>query len=221
MLEAQHINKSFGEKKLLKDVSLKCNIGDIIGIFGRNGSGKSSLFKIILGILKADTIKLEINSKPIHPKKIITSKSIAYLPQDSFLPKNLKVRNIILLFFSNAYSQDKIFYSKGVSNFENKTIGTLSSGQLRYLEILIIGNLQHSYVMFDEPFSKVEPLYKDIIKEFLIDLKNEKGLIITDHYYNDVLEITNRNFIIKNGKKFNVKGIEDLEKFEYLRKNLG
>ena len=73
--------------------------------------------------------------------------------------------------------------------------------------------------MFDEPFSMVEPLYKDIIKEFLIDLKNEKGLIITDHYYNDVLEITDRNFIIKSGQKLNIKGKEDLEKFEYLRKN--
>lgn len=219
MLEVRNINKSFKEKEILKDVSLRCDIGDVIGIFGRNGSGKSSLLKIIHGTLKADSIKLEINSKLINPKKIIPSKSIAYLPQDSFLPKNLKVRNIIPLFFSNGNNQDKIFYSKGISHFENKKIGTLSLGQLRYLEILLIGNLEHPYVMFDEPFSMVEPLYKDIIKEFLIGLKNEKGLIITDHYYNDVLEITDRNFIIKSGQKLNIKGKEDLEKFEYLRKN--
>lgn len=219
MLEIRNINKSFGKKEILKDVSLKCNIGDIIGIFGRNGSGKSSLLKIIHGTLKADSIELEINSKLINPKKIIPSKSIAYLPQDSFLPKNLKVRNVIPLFFSNGDDQDKIFYSKGISHFENKKISTLSIGQLRYLEILLIGNLEHTYIMFDEPFSMVEPLYKEIIKEFIIDLKNEKGLIITDHYYNDVLEITDRNYIIKNGQKFKIKSKEDLEKFEYLRKN--
>lgn len=219
MLEIQGVNKSFGKKEVLKDISLKCNIGNIIGIFGRNGSGKSSLLKIIHGTLKADSIKIKIDSKIINSKKIIPAKHIAYLPQETFLPKNLKVREIIPLFFTSGDNQDRIFYSKGVSHFENKKIGTLSLGQLKYLEILLIGNLTHSYIMLDEPFSMIEPLYKDVIKEFLIALKSKKGLIITDHYYNDVLEITDRNFIIKDGEKHYVKNKEDLTKYEYLNRN--
>jgi len=219
LLETKNINKTFGKKVILNDISLKCDIGDIIGIFGRNGSGKSSLLKIIHGTLKADSISIKINSQIVKPKEIIPSKHIAYLPQETFLPKNLKVRNIISLFFPNGNNQDRIFYSKGVSYFENKKIGTLSLGQLRYLEILLIGNLDHPYMMFDEPFSMIEPIYKDVIKEFLVDLKRKKGLIITDHYYNDVLEITDRKFIIKNGKKLPVKDETDLAKYEYLKRN--
>lgn len=219
MLEIQNVSKSFGEKEILKDISLKCNIGNIIGIFGRNGSGKSSLLKIIHGTLKADSIKIEIDSETIKPKEIIPARHIAYLPQETFLPKNLKVRDIVPLFYPNGDNQDRIFYSKGISHFENKKIGTLSLGQLRYLEILLIGNLTHSYIMLDEPFSMIEPIYKDVIKEFLVDLKSKKGLIITDHYFNDVLEITDRNFIIKNGEKLYVKNETDLAKYEYLNKN--
>lgn len=219
MLEIENIKKAFEKKVILNGISLKCDIGDIIGIFGKNGSGKSSLLKIIHGTLKADTIIMKINSKIVNPKEIIPSKQLAYLPQETFLPKNLKVRDIIPLFFPDGNNQDKIFYSKGVSHFENKKIGTLSLGQLRYLEILLIGNLNHPYIMLDEPFSMIEPIYKDVIKEFLVDLKRKKGLIITDHYYNDVLEITESNFIIKNGKKLPIKDETDLAKYEYLKRN--
>lgn len=219
MLEVQNINKSFGKKVILKNISFHCNIGEIIGIFGRNGSGKSSLLKIIHGTLKSNTGEIEINSEILTRKKIILSKLIAYLPQDTFLPGNIKVRNIIPLFFPDGDYQDKIFYAKGVSHIANKKIGTLSLGQLRYLEILLIGHLEHPYMMLDEPFSMIEPLYIEIIKEFLISLKSEKGLIITDHYYKDVLEVTDRNFVIKNGEQLWVKDKIDLEGFGYLKSN--
>jgi len=74
-------------------------------------------------------------------------------------------------------------------------------------------------MMLDEPFSMIEPLYIEIIKEFLISLKSEKGLIITDHYYKDVLEVTDRNFVIKNGEQLWVKDKIDLEGFGYLKSN--
>lgn len=217
LLEITNLNKFYGKHIILKNICFECKIGEIIGIFGRNGTGKSTLLKLIFGIVKADSILIRINSETISQKDIIASKKIAYLPQDTFLPKKYKVRDIIPLFFTNGDDQDKIFYSPQISSFKKTRIGNLSLGQLRYLELLIIGNLNHPFLMLDEPFSMIEPLYKDVIKDLLLKLKKSKGIILTDHYYHDVLEITNKNFIIKNAEKIEIKTKDDLIKYDYLK----
>jgi len=215
-LKATNINKSYGNKAILKNINLDCKTGEIIGLFGRNGTGKSTLLKLIFGTVKADTIQIEINSQVYKQKDIIPSKKIGYLPQDSFLPKEKKVRDIIALFYPNGNDQDKIFYAPQISNFEKTKVGNLSLGQLRYLELLIIGNLNHQFLLLDEPFSMIEPIYKDVIKDVLLELKKSKGIIITDHYYNDVLEITDRNFLIKESNKIDISNKNDLVKHQYL-----
>ena len=219
LLKVTDVNKSYGKKAILKNINLDCKVGEIIGIFGRNGTGKSTLLKLIFGTVKADSILIKINSETISQKAIIPSKKIGYLPQDTFLPKERKVREIIPFFFPKGDDQDKIFYSPQVSSFEKIKIGKLSLGQLRYLELLIIGNLNHQFLMLDEPFSMIEPIYKDVIKSLLLKLKKTKGIILTDHYYNDVLEITDENFVIKDSVIIKVADKSDLVKYEYLRSN--
>tara|TARA_R110001583_G_C5544367_1_gene399730 strand:- start:4 stop:672 length:669 start_codon:yes stop_codon:yes gene_type:complete len=219
LLKVTDVNKSYGKKAILKNINLDCKVGEIIGIFGRNGTGKSTLLKLIFGTVKADSILIKINSEIISQKTIIPSKRIGYLPQDTFLPKERKVREIIPFFFPKGDDQDKIFYSPQVSSFEKIKIGKLSLGQLRYLELLIIGNLNHQFLMLDEPFSMIEPIYKDVIKSLLLTLKKTKGIILTDHYYNDVLEITDENFVIKDSEIIKVADKSDLVKYEYLRSN--
>lgn len=219
LLKVTDLNKSYGKKSILSNINLDCKVGEIIGIFGRNGTGKSTLLKLIFGTVKADSILIKVNSEIISQKAIIPSKKIGYLPQDTFLPKERKVREIIPLFFPNGDNQDKIFYSPQVSSFEKTKIGKLSLGQLRYLELLIIGNLKHQFIMLDEPFSMIEPIYKDVIKGLLLELKKTKGIILTDHYYNDVLEITDKNFVIRDSKIIEITDKSDLVKYEYLRSN--
>lgn len=152
ILEINKLNKSFGNKVLLKNVNLNCSTGEILGVFGRNGTGKSTLLKLIYGVLKADTIAIKVNGKIILPKNIISSKTIGYLPQNTFLPKELTVRKVISFFFSDGKDQDKIFYAPNVASFERLKIGELSVGQLRYLELLIIGNLKHSFFTIRRTF---------------------------------------------------------------------
>ncbi|WP_166965422.1 ATP-binding cassette domain-containing protein [Yeosuana marina] len=219
LLKVTEINKSYGKKIILKNINLECRVGEITGIFGRNGTGKSTLLKLIFGTVKADSILTKINSESISQKAIIPSKRIGYLPQDTFLPKERKVREIIPFFFPKGDDQDKIFYSPQVSSFEKIKIGKLSLGQLRYLELLIIGNLNHQFLMLDEPFSMIEPIYKDVIKGLLLELKKTKGIILTDHYYNDVLEITDKNFVIKDSEMIKIIDKNDLVKYEYLSSN--
>ena len=219
LLEITDLNKSYGKKTILKNINIECKVGEIIGIFGRNGTGKSTLLKLIFGTVKADSILIKINTEIISQKAIIPSNKIAYLPQDTFLPKEQKVRDIVPFFFPNGDDQDKIFYSPQVSSFEKTKVGKLSLGQLRYLELLIIGNLNHTFLMLDEPFSMIEPIYKDVIKNLLLKLKESKGIILTDHYYNDVLEITNKNFVIKEAEKIEIMDKDDLVKYDYLKSN--
>ena len=216
LLEIRNATKKFGQKTILKAIDFDCKTGEIIGIFGRNGVGKSTLLKMIFGVVKADSIKTQVDSQPIPQNKVIQSQTIGYLPQHSFLPKDLKVRSVIPLFFPDGDRQDKIFYAPQVSSFENIQIGKLSLGQLRYLELLLIGNLQHTFLMLDEPFSMVEPLYKEVIKTLLVEIKKTKGIILTDHYYTDVLEITDKNYLIKQAEIIPIFGLDDLVKNDYL-----
>lgn len=218
-LQLHSVTKSFGKKKVIQDIAFSLSVGEIVGVFGRNGSGKSTLLQMLFGTVKADSISISINGKPIFPSQSINKKLIAYLPQNSMLPKNLKVRDIIPIYFSEEKKQDAIFYDSQIAKIAAKKIGELSMGELRYFEVLLVGNLEHPFLLLDEPFSMIEPLYKIEIKKFLNNLKSEKGILITDHYYNDVLDLTTGNLIIKNGRGYKIKDIHDLKEHNYLSKN--
>ena len=216
-LQVKSVYKSFGKKSLLEDISFDLKTGEILGVFGRNGSGKSSLLKMIFGILPANHIQIKIDSEIIPVSEIIPNQLIAYLPQDSFLPKGMTVRNVIPLFCDEEDKQNKVFYAPGVSKFDSIKVGKLSTGQLKYLEILLISSLDHPFLMLDEPFTMLEPLYINLIKELFLKLKEHKGILLTDHYYSHVLEITDGNFLLKDGIKQDIFSKTDLIKNGYIR----
>jgi ABC-type lipopolysaccharide export system ATPase subunit len=93
----------------------------------------------------------------------------------------------------------------------------LSMGERRYLELLLVAHLPHPFLLLDEPFSMIEPLYKEEIKKFLLSLKAKKGILLTDHYYQDVLNVADRNFVLSNGLLKIVQNREDLKKQGYIR----
>jgi ABC-type multidrug transport system ATPase subunit len=219
ILNLSKATKSFGQNSVLKDVSFKLETGEILGVFGKNGCGKSTLLKIIFGALKADFIEMSIDRVSVKPKTVIASKQIAYLPQESFLPKNVRVRDIIPMYFYSEEKQDAVFYNPGVAKIAARRINELSLGELRYFEVILIGNLDHPFLLLDEPFSMIEPLYKDAIKEFLHTLKVCKGIILTDHYFDDVLQTTTHNMVISEGIGSKILSKEDLVKMKYLSKN--
>jgi ABC-type multidrug transport system ATPase subunit len=215
ILRLDLIEHNFGKKSILSKVNFTCNTGDVMAIFGRNGSGKSTLLKSLFGTLQPDKIELNLDGRiisHISPK----DKIIAYLPQDPFLPKDVKVRNIIPMYFPDGDVQNRIFYSPLIDKIGNQKTGTLSLGELRYLEFLLIINLDHPFILLDEPFSMIEPLYKDAIKEIIKEYKKDKGFIITDHYYLDILEVANKKMILKDGISHEVLGLKDLIENGYL-----
>jgi len=216
-LQLYDVRKSFGRKQILQNVSFQIAQNEIVGLFGKNGCGKSTLLKILFGTLRANAIDLRINELHISPKKVIPEEHIAYLPQQSFLPKHLKVRDIIPVFYKDGDAQDVIFRTPFIEKVAAQKIGTLSLGQLRYFEVLLIAHLPHPFLLMDEPFSMIEPLYKEVISELLLSLKAKKGIMVTDHYYQDVWDITDRNLVLSCGWLHEVKTPEDLQTLGYLR----
>lgn len=216
-LEIAEVNKTFGKRQILNRVSFNCKTGEIIGLFGRNGSGKSTLLKGIMGTLGMDSITIYINGENMRASEIFPKKLIAFLPQDSFLPKEMKVRDVIPLMFPKGEEQDKIFHADGVAAFDSKRVGKLSLGQLKYLELLLLAQLPQPFLLLDEPLSMLEPMYIEKAKKLLLSLRRTKGLVITDHYYKDVLEVADRSLVLKTGNIFPVVNEQDLVKHEYLK----
>jgi ABC-type multidrug transport system ATPase subunit len=213
-LQVKSVTHSFGEKSILSQCALECKTGEIIGLLGRNGSGKSTLFKILFGTLKPDYFEGYLDDQPWTKNTDLTT--VGYHPQEVMLPKRLKVSKLISIYVTNAGSQDKVFYTRGINDMLTKEVGTLSLGQQRYLQFILLLNLKHRFLLLDEPFSMIEPLYRDLIKEKLIEYKSSKGFVITDHYYLDVLEVADKINLIKNGQIISIPNIEELKTLEYL-----
>ena len=216
ILQLHSAVKSFGKKKVVRAVAFELEKGTILGLFGRNGSGKSTLLKLLFGTLKADSLEMTMNNQKVIPSSVIAKQCIGYVPQHDFLPKHTKVRDVIPLFHVSEATQDAIFYDPTIATMTYKKIGALSLGELKYLEVLLVAHLSHPFLLLDEPFTMLEPMQKERLKEFLISIKSDKGIVITDHYYHDVLDITDQNIVLKDGVAYPIHGSEDLKKFEYL-----
>jgi ABC-type multidrug transport system ATPase subunit len=209
------ITHSFGKRTILSDLSFECHTGEIVGIFGRNGAGKSTLFNILFGTLKPDHAEIYFDGKLFNPSEN-QGRLIGYHTQDIMLPKFTKVRDIITMYLP-LQQQNKVFYSAGVHEMHNKRISELSFGQQRYLQLLLLINLDHPFVILDEPFSMVEPLYKALIQEKLQEYKGQKGFLISDHYYRDILDIADTIKLIKDGRIISVTKDHDLMIWDIFR----
>tara|TARA_R100000306_G_C4356873_1_gene133188 strand:+ start:327 stop:995 length:669 start_codon:yes stop_codon:yes gene_type:complete len=217
-LRLHKVEKNYGKGAILTEVSFSLRTGQILGIFGRNGSGKSTLLKILFGTVRADALDFEINGTPVANSKLFATRHLAYVPQHPFLPSSLRVRDVIPIYAASERAQDAIFYNPLVAKITAKRIGALSHGERKYFETILIANGPHPFLLLDEPFSMLDPLQIADLKLFLDTLKQEKGIILTDHYFEEVLQISDMALVLKQGKSFQITSEEDLGNFEYLRK---
>lgn len=217
-LKIIQLNKRYKNKGalILKDLSLKVESGTAVGIFGRNGSGKSTLFKILFGTLKFNNGTFLIDNQPFLPQTNIQNQHIAFLPQDLFLPLNVRVRDLIPMFYESVELQNKIFHAFQIPKIDGKRVGELSLGMRKYFAFLLSIYLPHPIILLDEPFSMVEPLCKEHIKKIISAQSGLKTIILSDHYYEDVLSITDENYIMKEGKLTKLQSYKDFVKHGYL-----
>jgi len=214
ILKADSIRKSFGDKQVLTDIFLKCQTGDIIGLLGRNGTGKTTLLKILFGTLYTDFKYISINGSVLdQPYKV--KGSMSFLNQDNFLPKTMTVRKVLQLF--DHHLDDSHFFDDNVlSKVQNTKISNLSGGESRYLEIKIILKLDTKFVLLDEPFNGISPIHIDLVKEMIKSQASNKGIILTDHDYSNVLDVANKYMILFDGGLKTLKTKQDFIEWGYL-----
>lgn len=215
VLEVDSIMISFDDKKILNGCYLKCETGDIIGILGRNGCGKSTLLKIISGTITTYNKFIRVNQK-VYDQPYKYGNLVAYLPQHDFLPKNISIERIAKIYLPNKSATEKITNDPRLKNHLKKRVSELSGGELRYLEIMILVNLDTKFILLDEPFSKVEPLYKEVIIDLIKEYRSTKGFIITDHDYTNTIAASDRMILISDGISRPVTDLYDLEKWSYV-----
>lgn len=216
-LEIDSVIKSYSELKILTDIYLKCETGDIIGILGRNGSGKSTLLKIIFGSITSLNKSIRVNGK-VYDRPFKTVGLVGYLPQHPFLLPHLSIYETVKLYLGadqiNPFLTDPV-----IGYLQKSKIESLSGGEQRYLEIKLILHTPNKFILLDEPFNGVAPIVVEKLKIMITEHSKTKGIILTDHDYNNVMDVANRYCLINNGSMENIEGRADLIRLNYLTKN--
>lgn len=216
-LHIDSITKSYANKRILSDVFLSCNTGEIKGLIGRNGSGKTTLLKIIFGTEKADTKFVRVGQKII--KNTSDGRNlINYLPQDNFLPNNVKIKTLTSLFLPKK-SRHFLLQNEYIKPLLNQKNQDLSGGEKRIVEILFVIHSNADFILLDEPFNGVSPIIRDYIISYIKKIKSSKGFIITDHDYENVINIADKIVFLNNGFLKEIKDKNELVSMGYLTKN--
>lgn len=216
MLKVDSVQLHFGERKILQNVYLDCKPNEVVGILGRNGSGKSSLLKIIFGSLKPYYKYISINDEYVE-QGFLNSK-VAYLPQHNYLPANIIIGKLAPMLIDPANWEDFSAHEL-YQNYHNKKPRDLSGGELRKLETLMILYSKAQYILLDEPFTHISPIQAEEIKTLIIKLSAHKGFLITDHQYYNILEISHRIILINDGSTKQIESREELITYGYLSGN--
>ncbi len=199
-------------KRILQNIFFRCRAGSITGLLGCNGCGKSTLLKILFGSLKPDSAVMRINGRPYNKRSFV---SIAMLPQTDFFPSNMRVRSC-LSYLTNEEKSCFPFDDQRVRSILDIKFGNLSGGEKRYIEVLYVLSLNKQFVLLDEPFSEVEPIYRDRLIQRIRGSGKNRGFVITDHDYTDILNLCTDIYVLVNGSVYRINEKKDLAGYGYL-----
>lgn len=213
ILEADSIQFGIEGRRILSDVYIKCETGKVVGLLGRNGQGKSSLMKIIYGSLKCER---SVRMDNLHQKqRFYQPEILRYLPQFNFIPKSLSL-NRIFHDFELEYSHFQNLFPEFKGKHQS-SINNMSGGERRLIELYVIVSSKTKFVILDEPFTHLNPLQIEKVKELLLKEKLNKGILVTDHMFKHVIDISDNIYVLKNGKIHLTKGLADIEMHGYVR----
>lgn len=213
ILEIDSVHLSFKERVVLQNIYLCLKTNKIVGLFGRNGCGKSSLMKIIFGTLKSQNVSIRINrsyQKNLYYKRNL----ISYLAQSNFIPNSFTVKQVFND-YNISLQEFKLYFPSFVIE-ENKKIALFSSGEKRIIELFLTLKSDVKFCLLDEPFSQIMPLHIEAIKTLIIEEKANKAILISDHLYKNVLDVCDDLYLIKDTVIYLLKNEKELEKYEYI-----
>lgn len=207
-LSASRLSKTFRGKTVLEDVSIQVGSGEIVGLFGPNGTGKTTCFYIIVGLVRPDRGTVLFNDRdisrlPIHRRAQL---GIAYLPQEKSIFTDLSaienVQAILEIGYQNSAEHNRkvaqgILHEMGIGHLADAAAVTLSGGEQRRVEIARLLALKPAFVLMDEPFAALSPVAVQELQDIIRALAARGiGILITDHNFRETLQICHRAYIL-------------------------
>ena len=229
ILKAQNLMKSYSGKKVVKDISLTVNQGEIVGLLGPNGAGKTTSFYMIVGLIKPNGGKIfldneEITSFPMYKR---AQSGIGYLAQEASVFRKLSVEDNILSVLQLTKLSKKQQLEKmeslidefGLNHIRKNRGDLLSGGERRRTEIARALATDPSFILLDEPFAGVDPVAVEDIQRIISKLTRKNiGILITDHNVQETLAITDRTYLMFEGNILKDGKPEELAEDEMVRK---
>lgn len=201
LIRIQNLNKSYGKKKVLKNVNLSLTSGKIIGLLGPNGSGKTTLIKILNGLLKDYQGEILIDQQPlgVHSKSIIS-----YLPDEPYFENWMTTTDALNLFkdLYQDFDYDKAISLMGRMNIEkNVKIKELSKGMKEKFQLALVMSRKAKIYILDEPIGGVDPAARDFILDVILKNYAEDAVVlISTHLIADIEKIFDEVIFLKNGE---------------------
>ena len=215
-LEAKHLAKSYGSRKVVKDVSLSVQKGEVVGLLGPNGAGKTTSFYMIVGLVRSDGGDIfidghSVGNMPIHQRSRL---GLSYLPQEASIFRKLSVEDNVRAVLElqtdeqgKALSRDEVeqrltnlLQELRVDHLRQSPALALSGGERRRVEIARALATQPRFILLDEPFAGIDPIAVIEIQRIIGFLKERGiGVLITDHNVRETLGICDHAFIISDG----------------------
>jgi lipopolysaccharide export system ATP-binding protein len=211
LLQVEAVSKVYGKRKVVDQVSLQVNRGEVVGLLGRNGAGKTTTFRMVIGIVKPNDGRIlfrgdVVTRMPIYKR---SRKGIGFLPQEKSVFQRLTVEENLLAVLETrkdvtgdrrARAQEMLA-EYGLTKVATQKAYTLSGGETRRLEICRAMITNPSILMLDEPFSGVDPIAVKELQKFIRGLRDRGiGVLLTDHNVTETLRIVDRAYIINDGK---------------------
>lgn len=211
-LIAKNLAKSYKGRKVVHDVSVSIQSGQVVGLLGPNGAGKTTCFYMIVGLVKADkgTIfidQTDISFQPMHGR---ARAGIGYLPQEASIFRKLSVADNILAILElrkdldragRLQALDELLQEFSITHLRNNLGMSLSGGERRRVEIARALATNPKFILLDEPFAGVDPISVGDIKQIIHHLKDKGiGVLITDHNVRETLDICETAYIVSDGQ---------------------
>jgi len=203
-IELKNIHKSYGNQKVLDDVSFQIGKGEIVGLLGPNGAGKSTLMKIITGFIKADSGSASVMGMDVSKDSLSVKKHIGYLPEHNPLYLDMYVREYLAfvasIYKTNTSRIEQVITDTGLTPEAHKKIGQLSKGYRQRVGLAAALIHDPDILILDEPTTGLDPNQLVEIRQLIKNLGKDKTLILSSHIMQEIEHLADRVLIINQGK---------------------
>src|ERR1700687_4370172 len=228
-LETKQISKTYRGRRVVDDVTVFMQQGEVVGLLGPNGAGKTTSFYMIVGLISPDSGSVLVDDRDITalPMYQRANQGISYLPQEASVFRKLTVEeNLMAILQTRRLSgrerhdkKDRLIEQLGLETVRRSKGYQLSGGERRRVEIARSLAIDPSFLLLDEPFSGIDPIQVLELQRIIFELKRSGiGILVTDHNVSETLVVTDRAYIINNGRIFRAGSPEALARDPEVRR---